>query len=135
MRVSKSLAARFGAVVATAAIAVGGVAATADASTAHKVKTATILTGAAASPHPSRTYWTTLFYDPNHVGGIPNVSNQSLFGLLSRLLRGPDHAAPLFRPLDGALVILGIACAVLLAARSAQRRRQLGDHQRSEPAL
>lgn len=54
MRVSKSLVARFGAVVATAALTVGSVAATADASTAHKVKTATILTGSARPVHVNR---------------------------------------------------------------------------------
>jgi len=60
MRVSKSLAARFGAVVATAAIAVGGVAATtatAGATTAvHKVKTPTILTGGARPVHVTRRH-------------------------------------------------------------------------------
>ena len=54
MRVSKSLVARFGAVVATAAIAVGGVAASADASTAHKVKTVTVLTGSAKPVHVNK---------------------------------------------------------------------------------
>jgi len=57
MRVSKSLVARFGTVVAAAAIAVGGVAATADAATAHaKVKTQTILTGSARPVHVNKRH-------------------------------------------------------------------------------
>jgi hypothetical protein len=54
MRVSKSLVARFGAVVATAALVVGGVSAAADASTAHKVKEPTILTGSARPVHVNK---------------------------------------------------------------------------------
>ena len=56
MRVSKSLAARVGTVVATAAIAMGGVAGAANASTAHppKVKTQTILTGTAKPVHVNK---------------------------------------------------------------------------------
>jgi hypothetical protein len=55
MRVSKSLVARFGTVVAAAGIALGSVAATADASTAHhKVKTQTILTGSAKPVHVNK---------------------------------------------------------------------------------
>lgn len=62
MRISKSLAVKLGTVVATAAIAVGGGAAIASASTpdaaAHvaKVKTPTILTGHASPVHVTRLH-------------------------------------------------------------------------------
>jgi hypothetical protein len=56
MRVSKSLLARFGTVIAAAGIAVGSVAATADASTAHKVKTVTILKASAKPVHVSKRH-------------------------------------------------------------------------------
>jgi hypothetical protein len=57
MRVSKSLVARVGTVVATAAITVGSVAATADAATAHhKVKTQTILQGTAKPVHVNKRH-------------------------------------------------------------------------------
>jgi hypothetical protein len=58
MRVSKSLVTRVGTVVATAAIAVGSVAAAADAATTHapKVKTQTILTGTAKPVHVNKRH-------------------------------------------------------------------------------
>ena len=56
MRVSKSLVTRVGTVVATAAIAVSGVAAAADAATAPKVKIPTILTAKVGPTHINKRH-------------------------------------------------------------------------------
>jgi hypothetical protein len=56
MLVSKTLAAKVGTVVAVAGVAVGSVAATADAATAHKVKEQTILTGKVGPTHINKRH-------------------------------------------------------------------------------
>jgi hypothetical protein len=56
MRVSKSLAIRISTVVATAGLAIGGVAATANAATAHKVKEPTVLTAKVGPTHINKKH-------------------------------------------------------------------------------
>lgn len=78
---------------------------------------ATVAVGFAVSPRPSATYWTHTFFDAGHIGGIPYTGNQSLFGVLSRLMGGAEGARPLYLPLAGVLLAAGLAAAVLLARR------------------
>jgi len=56
MLVSKTLLAKVGTVVAAAGILVGSVAATADAATAHKVKTPTVLTATVGPTHINKKH-------------------------------------------------------------------------------
>jgi hypothetical protein len=56
MLFSKALAAKAGAVVAVAGLALGGVAAAADASTAHKVKEPTVLTAKVGPTHINKRH-------------------------------------------------------------------------------
>jgi hypothetical protein len=56
MRVSKSLAVRISTVVATAGLALGGVAATANAATASKVKEPTVLTAKVGPTHINKRH-------------------------------------------------------------------------------
>jgi alpha-1,2-mannosyltransferase len=70
-------------------------------------------------PRDTWTFWTKLFYDPGHVGGVAYVDNQSLFGVLTRLTRS-EHPPVL---ISGALV-LG---ALILSAIAAHRQLRHGD--------
>ncbi len=72
----------------------------------------TIAVSSAVAPHPSWQFWTRLWYNPDHVGGVAYVDNQSLFGVLVRLTRSQHPARWLVLLLD--LIALGLA---VLAAR------------------
>ncbi|SNQ47287.1 Sugar transporter superfamily protein [Frankia canadensis] len=76
---------------------------------------ATIAAGFAVSPHSSSAYWGHMFLDASHVGGIPYVGNQSLLGVLSRLMAGADNARPVYQSLALAIVLIGMAASVALA--------------------
>jgi hypothetical protein len=56
MRVSKSLAAKAGTVIAVAGLGLGGVAATANAATAHRVKEPTVLTAKVGPTHINKKH-------------------------------------------------------------------------------
>jgi alpha-1,2-mannosyltransferase len=78
---------------------------------------ATIAAGFVASPRSSSVYWGHMFLDANHVGGIPFVGNQSLLGVLSRLMAGADNARPVYLPLALAILLTGLAVSVALTRR------------------
>ncbi|WP_242424059.1 glycosyltransferase 87 family protein, partial [Frankia sp. EI5c] len=78
---------------------------------------ATVAVGFAVSYGPSATYWTHTFFDAEHIGGIPYVANQSVLGVLSRLMSGPDEARPLYLPIAGLVLIAGLIAAVRLHRR------------------
>lgn len=74
---------------------------------------ATVLVGAVAAPRDSWAYWTEILYDPGRVGGVEYAGNQSLLGLLSRVL---GHEAPtsLWLGVAGATAVLALWSARLL---------------------
>ncbi|SQD98636.1 MULTISPECIES: glycosyltransferase 87 family protein [unclassified Parafrankia] len=74
----------------------------------------TIGVGFAASPGSSATYWSETFLDPGHVGGVPFAGNQSLLGVLARLMSGADNARPLYLPLAAVVAAVGLATAARL---------------------
>ncbi|WP_018500694.1 glycosyltransferase 87 family protein [Parafrankia discariae] len=74
----------------------------------------TIGVGFAASPGSSATYWSETFLDTGHVGGVPFAGNQSLLGVLARLMSGADNARPLYLPLAVATAAVGLATAAWL---------------------
>ena len=78
---------------------------------------ATAAAGFLAAPGSSATYWRHVFLDAEHVGGIPYVGNQSLLGVLARLMDGADAARPVFLPLAVLLLAAGLAVSVLLFRR------------------
>lgn len=79
--------------------------------------------GALATWDQSWEYWTKHAFDASHVGGIPYVANQSLYGVLTRLLEGVDNADAIYRPVAALIGIAGLA----LAARVHKRSPMLGD--------
>ncbi|MCK9876512.1 glycosyltransferase 87 family protein [Frankia sp. Ag45/Mut15] len=74
----------------------------------------TIAAGFAVSFRSSSIYWGSTVLDVDHVGGVPFVGNQSLLGLLSRLMSGADRARPLYLPLAGAVMLIGLVVCGLL---------------------
>lgn len=88
-----------------------------DAATATVSFLATVAVGFAVSPGPSATYWTRIFFDADHVGGIPYVANQSLLGVLSRFFGGPEQAKPAFMVIGGLVLVAGVTAAALLTLR------------------
>jgi alpha-1,2-mannosyltransferase len=90
------------------------------------VSTATLLLtvaiGFLALPHESSEFWgDRLFLSPGRVGPIDWVGNQSLHGLLARLLGGENAAAPYWL---GAALVVG-AGGLWLAALASRRDREL----------
>lgn len=79
----------------------------------------TITVGGLLDHGDTHLYWTKLFYDDQHVGGVPYVGNQSLNGVLSRWLQTetPSHAA------YAACAVAALAAAVW----AARRRLRSGD--------
>ncbi len=73
------------------------------------------LIAAATRPADSITYWTRLLWDPNRVGGLAYSDNQSITGLLARLLDDPPGWARLFST--------GVAIAVAVLAGYRWRRQ------------
>ena len=72
----------------------------------------TVAAGALALPSGSRLYWGQLVSDPDRVGGLAFVDNQSLRGVLERL--APGQATPWW--------LLGCTAVVLLGAVALHRR-------------
>lgn len=67
-------------------------------------------------PHDSRRYWTSAVFAAGRVGHAEDTANQSLRGMLSRLLHTPDPGP--WWPLTAALVtVAGLAMAVSAARR------------------
>lgn len=73
----------------------------------------TVLVGAVAAPGASWAYWTDVLWDPGRVGGVEYAGNQSVLGILSRLL---GHEAPtaLWFAVAGATASVALAAAALL---------------------
>lgn len=73
----------------------------------------TVLVGAVAAPGASWAYWTEVLWDPGRVGGVEYAGNQSVLGILSRLL---GHEAPtlLWFVVAGTTAVLALASAALL---------------------
>ncbi|QSR27240.1 hypothetical protein CFH99_16590 [Nocardioides aromaticivorans] len=73
----------------------------------------TVLVGAVAAPGASWAYWTDVLWDPGRVGGVEYAGNQSVLGILSRLL---GHEAPtsLWLLVAGTTAVVALASAALL---------------------
>lgn len=73
----------------------------------------TVLVGAVAAPSASWAYWTDVLWDPGRVGGVEYAGNQSVLGVLSRLL---GHEAPtaLWFVVAGTTAVVALASAALL---------------------
>lgn len=73
----------------------------------------TVLVGAVAAPSASWAYWTDVLWDPGRVGGVEYAGNQSVLGILSRLL---GHEAPtaLWFVVAGTTAAAALASAALL---------------------
>jgi alpha-1,2-mannosyltransferase len=82
----------------------------------------TVALGFAALPHESSEFWgKRLFMAPGRVGPVDWVGDQSLYGMLVRLLGGENAAQPYWL---GAALVVG-ACGLLLAARESRRGHEL----------
>ncbi|MFC5187783.1 glycosyltransferase 87 family protein [Actinomadura harenae] len=69
------------------------------------------------APDASRVYWTGTFRDTSRVG-VTYISNQSPFGMLSRLLGGhPDRVQSWYPIMSVAVAVAGLAIAALWARR------------------
>lgn len=84
----------------------------------------TVLVGAAVAPRDSWAYWTEILWDPSRVGGVEYAGNQSVLGLLSRIL---GHEAPtlLWLGVAGATGLLALASGRLLWRSSSPAARPL----------
>jgi alpha-1,2-mannosyltransferase len=74
------------------------------------------LAGYLIAPHASRLYWTRLFYDVRRVYA-PYISNQSLYGAVSRLAGGVGHVPGWYLVLPLTAGAIGLATAAALARR------------------
>jgi alpha-1,2-mannosyltransferase len=73
----------------------------------------TVALGFAVAPRLAWDFWTTHVFDPDRVGGIAYVTNQSILGIAARLLRDPHPpSSPVFW-----LSAAAAAAALLLAHR------------------
>jgi alpha-1,2-mannosyltransferase len=72
---------------------------------------ATVLIGHLLAADSSTRFWTRLWFDPDHVGDEAYVSNQSLYGALTRLAGGPHQVRPLWLVLAVAVGCWGLATA------------------------
>jgi alpha-1,2-mannosyltransferase len=74
----------------------------------------TVALGFAVAPRLAWDFWTVHVFDPDRVGGIAYVTNQSILGIAARLLRNPHPpSAPVFW-----LSAVAGAAALLLARRA-----------------
>lgn len=73
----------------------------------------TVVLGAVAAPGASWAYWTDVLWDPGRVGGVEYAGNQSVLGILSRLL---GHEAPtaLWFAVAGTTALVSLLAARLL---------------------
>jgi alpha-1,2-mannosyltransferase len=76
----------------------------------------TVAVGFVVQPSASWSYWTDHALDPDRMGGIAYVTNQSILGMSARLLRDPHPPRALTLTLSAALV----AAALVLARRLAR---------------
>jgi alpha-1,2-mannosyltransferase len=74
--------------------------------------------GFVVAPGPSHQYWTELMFDDTRIGGVEYLGNQSINGLLWRLL-GPGGSRPLWFVLS-----VGFGLLLIWAARTAWLRGQ-----------
>ena len=73
---------------------------------------ATVLVGAVTLPTESRRFWIDhLFLDSGRIGGLVNVTNQSLQGVLGRAAHGVGHAVPYWVPLEIIVAVAGLTVA------------------------
>lgn len=77
---------------------------------------ASIGLGFAVAPGPSKDYWTDLMFDDTRIGGVEYVSNQSINGLLWRMLGSGGSKVGWF------LLSAAVGLLLLWAARTAWRR-------------
>lgn len=82
---------------------------------------ATVLLSALVSPQPTWQFWTRFWYDPGHIGGVAYVDNQSLYGVLVRLLRTEHPAGIVVFAVD----VITLALGAFAASRHAAADRQL----------
>lgn len=84
----------------------------------------TVLVGAVAAPSASWAYWTEVLWDPGRVGGVEYAGNQSVLGILSRLL---GHEAPtsLWFVVAGTTAVVALASAALLWSSDSPAARPL----------
>ena len=74
------------------------------------------LAGYLIAPDASRRYWTRLFYDVRRVYA-PYISNQSLYGAVSRIAGGVGHLPGWYLVLPLTAGAVGLATAAALARR------------------
>jgi alpha-1,2-mannosyltransferase len=91
-----------------------------DAARCLAVAAGTVAVGFVVLPSSSWEYWTGVAYDSDRVGGVDFVSNQSVDGLLHRLVDGG-----LDRPLGWLVAAVVIGVATLVAARLWVRGQRL----------
>lgn len=70
----------------------------------------------AIAPDASRLYWLHTFYDTSRVG-VPYISNQSPYGMLTRVLRGTAKVGDWYAAIPLTIGALGLTVAVLWARR------------------
>lgn len=85
---------------------------------------ATVLLGAALAPSASWAYWTDVLWDPGRVGGVEYAGNQSVLGILSRVL---GHEAPtaLWFAVAGTAALVALFSARLLWTSASPAARPL----------
>lgn len=76
---------------------------------------ATVVFAWVVDPHASYHYWTSLFFNPGHVGRVGYPFNQSLYGVLSRL----------FGTTSPPVALYALACVPVVALTVIACRRQL----------
>ena len=74
---------------------------------------ATIGLGFAVAPAASWAYWRSYAFDPDRVGGIAYVTNQSILGISARVLRDPHPPRALTLGLSAVVIV----AAILIARR------------------
>ncbi|WP_432968771.1 glycosyltransferase 87 family protein [Dactylosporangium sp. CA-233914] len=72
---------------------------------------ATVAVGFAVLPRGSYDYWTALIFDPDRVGGITYVTNQSILGAAARLLRDPHPPSALTLSLSAIAAVAALVVA------------------------
>lgn len=65
----------------------------------------------------SRAYWTSLVFDPNRMGNVAYIGNQSLRGLVARLGGGPHEGIVIWFLGATAILILGLTLAAYASRR------------------
>ncbi|WP_344898755.1 glycosyltransferase 87 family protein [Actinomadura meridiana] len=89
---------------------------TRDAVTATGTFAVCTLLAYAIAPDASRLYWLHTFYDTSRVG-VPYISNQSPYGMLTRVLRGTAEVGDWYTAVPLTIGAVGITVAALWARR------------------